>query len=290
MDYLFDERHQERVEEASRVQEMDVSEIAVFELSPDDVEMLDSEPGALEAIPYHDDSVPPDAPEAPEVSGPMPKQSREKDSEAPPAEAEAPETSADGRDSFKTTAWVLFGIVTCCVLLYVLSYYTPIGEMIFGGGGADASSEGTEEPAQPEAEGEGETEAESESETEAESETETETESEAEGETGAEGETESEGEPSASTRRGRARRGGGGGATEPARATTGPLTITARPGWADVYLGSQHLGRTPVRRDLPIGTHRLSIRPNGDASAAESITVVISAVSGESLSLDIPAQ
>ena len=54
-----------------------------------------------------------------------------------------------------------------------------------------------------------------------------------------------------------------------------------------VYLGARSLGRTPVDRELPVGTHRLRILPYGNADASETIVVHISASAGERLTLDV---
>jgi serine/threonine-protein kinase len=53
--------------------------------------------------------------------------------------------------------------------------------------------------------------------------------------------------------------------TQPApTATSGPVAILTPGGWANVYDESgRHLGQTPLRVTLPVGTHRLSLRPFG---------------------------
>jgi serine/threonine-protein kinase len=60
--------------------------------------------------------------------------------------------------------------------------------------------------------------------------------------------------------------------TAPAGSTTATGTghvvvLGSGGGWAEVYAGSRHLGRTPLRAELPAGTHRLRILPNGEEPA-----------------------
>jgi len=60
----------------------------------------------------------------------------------------------------------------------------------------------------------------------------------------------------------------------PPRGPPGSATIISPAGWADVYLGSRNLGRTPVRVQLPAGRHTLRVRPFGmDPSRRVPVTV-----------------
>jgi len=51
---------------------------------------------------------------------------------------------------------------------------------------------------------------------------------------------------------------------DPPEATSGLAFITTPGGWANVYNASgRHLGQTPLRLTLPVGTHQLRLRPFG---------------------------
>ncbi|MCB9595310.1 MAG: protein kinase [Sandaracinaceae bacterium] len=76
-------------------------------------------------------------------------------------------------------------------------------------------------------------------------------------------------------------------APAPARSDMGHLVIHTSSGWAEVYLGNRSLGRTPIDRDVPEGTHRLRVLPYGRADAEEMIVVTISAAATERLTLDV---
>ena len=54
---------------------------------------------------------------------------------------------------------------------------------------------------------------------------------------------------------------GEGGAAAPG--ATGEVYLTTRGGWADVYLEGRKVGRTPQELRLPVGSHRIVLRPNG---------------------------
>jgi hypothetical protein len=72
--------------------------------------------------------------------------------------------------------------------------------------------------------------------------------------------------------------GGGGGSPTPppSGATTGTVAIVTPGGWANVNLGGRFLGQTPIRTNLPVGTHVLLFRPFGQPPG-ERITVTITA-------------
>ena len=44
---------------------------------------------------------------------------------------------------------------------------------------------------------------------------------------------------------------------------TGEVYLTTRGGWADVYIEGRKVGRTPQELRLPVGSHRIVLRPNG---------------------------
>jgi serine/threonine-protein kinase len=50
---------------------------------------------------------------------------------------------------------------------------------------------------------------------------------------------------------------------EAAEGQTGEVSLTTRGGWADVYIQGRKVGRTPQELRLPVGRHRIVLRPNG---------------------------
>jgi hypothetical protein len=58
-------------------------------------------------------------------------------------------------------------------------------------------------------------------------------------------------------------------------------------GWAEVYLGGRLLGRTPLRRELPAGHHRLRILPYGQEPATV-LTIDVEADIDQRLDIDLP--
>lgn len=65
------------------------------------------------------------------------------------------------------------------------------------------------------------------------------------------------------------------------------LSLVPTSGWADVYLGGRRLGRTPLRRELPAGRHRLRILPYGQEPASD-LEVEIEADIDQRLTIDLP--
>lgn len=293
MDFLLEDRHAERLRRSAWVQEMDishVSDVPLYEVSSSDIEALDSDEAPLQASREPDDSRPPS--ESIDGSGTMPEAPR------PTEEADDELPALPGSSTGRNTMLVLLFLTVTAVGAYLMHYYYEPAEWLlemFGmeptatteiptapeppeeepdegpifraGAGAEdpAGTERAEEPAPPP-------------------------------------------EPATTTSSRRRRRrgggdvvttivsgggttylGGGGGTTTTPQVETGLLHITASPGWAEIYEGGRRLGRTPLSHRLPTGTHHLSVRPNGDASRAETVSVHISGVHAEDLSLEIPA-
>ena len=65
------------------------------------------------------------------------------------------------------------------------------------------------------------------------------------------------------------------------------VNLVPTSGWADVYLGGRLLGRTPLRRELPAGTHRLRVLPYG-REPATVLTIDIDADIDQRLEIDLP--
>jgi serine/threonine-protein kinase len=57
MDFLFEDRHETRIRQAARVRELDLSDVALHEVTAEDVELLEheAEPEPLEALPVDED-------------------------------------------------------------------------------------------------------------------------------------------------------------------------------------------------------------------------------------------
>lgn len=65
----------------------------------------------------------------------------------------------------------------------------------------------------------------------------------------------------------------------------GTLALTTRPPGLEVFYGAQRLGRTPLQRRLPVGTHSLRVvSPSGDA---HRVSVVIEPLATSVVSVDI---
>ncbi|MBX3274394.1 MAG: serine/threonine protein kinase [Sandaracinaceae bacterium] len=73
------------------------------------------------------------------------------------------------------------------------------------------------------------------------------------------------------------------------RASTGRLSIRTTSGWAEIYLDGRSLGRTPIDREVPEGTHRIRVLPYGRADGAETMVVDVSAAAVERITLDVDA-
>ncbi len=320
MDFLFEEHKTQKIEQARKVREMDISAVATArlrEVTEADVQLLESNrPPPLEAVPYgDDDEEPPIA--VPEISGPMPRQRRAL--KRPEAISVPPELPVKKRGRW----WILLLVLVVLGVggFYLHKYYelAPWFLDLIGRTPTEAAEAGpTTTPARDEAPepgataegGPGDTEGATAEGATAEGATAEGATVEGEGATAAEGEAPPE---PASTRR---RRGGGapvvttvvsgGGTTYAApeapvaapeapvaapapRADMGHLSISTSSGWAEVWLGGQRLGRTPIDRDVPVGSHRLRVLPYGREDAAETIHVTISAAATERLTLDVDA-
>ncbi len=310
MAFLLAPQHAARIEQTRRVREMDISSVQagrLYEVTDADVELLEPASAPLEAVPLPDDDDYDDDP--PEISGPMPRQRRrESTAGRDPAMSQPPALPVK-----KTRRWVVLLLSLVGLGLggyYLQLYYEPAPWFLEIVGREPRAAAGSSEVGDPSADDEA-------GDPSADDEVDVSDGSEA----AAEDSTGSEGDPATSppepdepeTTRARRHRsrptvttvisgGGGGGyaaasppstsAPSPAparRAATGSLHISASTGWATVYLGSRSLGRTPVDRDLPVGTHRLRVLPYGNADAAETIVVHISAASGERLTIDVDA-
>lgn len=303
MGFLFEDRHEERVQQAARARELDVSEAleALPEMldvgAADVVELLPDAISTMEAIALHEQ-------ESSEGSTPPPLPVRE--------------------PRKKTRRWplVLLALVLLGVGgLYLHRHYelAPWALELLGLEKAGTRTEGDEPPetsepasASPEPvepagaeDGPAATVAEEEAGAAAESE------KESERETPSNAEAAAEMEPSNEPRNAPARRRSGSGGpssvttvisgspasvyapTEPsAPAPVEPknsatLTLVPTSGWADVYLGSRRLGRTPLRTELPAGHHRLRILPYGQEPASE-LPVDIEAEIDQRLTIELP--
>jgi hypothetical protein len=63
------------------------------------------------------------------------------------------------------------------------------------------------------------------------------------------------------------------------------ITVITRGGWADVFVGSRRLGRSPGRWNLPPGTHTLRLVPEGSGAAR---TVQVTLGPGEGRTVAVP--
>ncbi|MGE0784627.1 MAG: serine/threonine-protein kinase [Sandaracinaceae bacterium] len=299
MDFLFGERHREKIELSTRIQEMDLSNhdaIPLYEVTEADVELLDSVP-ALEAVRIDDDE---DAIAPPEVSAKV----------RVPAVSSPPEPRKRAR-----WPWLLLALCALAAGGYYLQlYYEPAPWLLEllrmespepestsvdpptgrpdhhhrrGGGSEGVGDTGERETAGADGEtagSEGASESASDVATEA-AETAGETTTPANAEAGATSPasaTPERGEAAAESGRRRSRRSGdtvttvvsGGGSTtyEPVptpapRVGTGSVRVVASGGWAEVWAGGRNLGRTPVTAELPVGIHQLRILPYGHEPA-----------------------
>ncbi|HJL15660.1 MAG TPA: serine/threonine-protein kinase [Sandaracinaceae bacterium LLY-WYZ-13_1] len=122
MEFLFEDRREERIRQAARVRELDLADVSLYEVTAEDVELLESEPAPLEAMPIDE---PHDEPgySSVEASGPITKashravaSSREAGSEPPPLPA----------NKGRTWLWVAASLLALGAGGYVLSlYYEP---------------------------------------------------------------------------------------------------------------------------------------------------------------------
>ena len=317
MDFLFEDRHEERVEQAKRVQEMDLSRVhtgPLYVLSDSEVALIGEDERSMLAIPLDEDEAHAYDSDAPsrEVSGPIRKR----------VEVAADATGHDDDEAQETSAgshgwgWVVLLLAIAALGLtgyFAHLYYEPAPWLLelFG-------AERTEEPGEPDHATSpseppvltetGETEAAAES---GESESSEETERE-ESESSAEPGSESVATAPTKNTGGRARSrrapasrtvttvvSGAGSSygsgpaeeTQTETAASGYLSVTAGGGgWAVVYAGHRRLGRTPIQHArLAEGTHRLRVLPYGN-EPAEPLVVTIRAGIEERLTLDIGAQ
>ena len=80
---------------------------------------------------------------------------------------------------------------------------------------------------------------------------------------------------------------GGGAVTPPATSGAGFVHIVPTSGWAEVYLGGRLLGRTPLRRELPAGRHRLRVLPYGQEPATV-LSIEVEPDVDQRLEIDLP--
>ena len=320
MGFLMSDQHAARLDQTKRVREMDISFVQpgrLYEVTDADVEVIGSEP--LEAVPYEDN----DGYAAPEVSGPMPRQSRT------PIDGRVGAVSAPPAlpKKKKKRGWllVLLGLLALGVggyYLHLLYEPAPWFLELIGrseGSPSDAQAAGSDatqgsaaaaerdradedtvaavDSTTGEANGEG-----------ADAQRRGAADSEADDREAAEPAIEESpdgvgwrvgsgaGDSPAPRRRRRERAvvttvvsGGGAQAPAPAPAApaTGMLHLHTSSGWAVVRLGGRSLGRTPIDRAIPVGTHRLRILPYGNADAAETLVVQISSAADERLTIDV---
>ncbi|MFK7991150.1 MAG: protein kinase [Sandaracinaceae bacterium] len=326
MEFLFEDRHEARILQTTRVREMDISGAStgpLYEVSADDIELLASEPAAFEAIIEPDDPEPLSHEDVMLVGG-----------DAEPDDNEGALVVPTRR----RWPWVLLLLLLFGVgLFYLHQNYemAPWAAELMGletpastGPAAgtvddtppslgpaedmDATEESRDESEEP-----GATDESSEEDGAADV---SEPSTDASAATEDSDATEEDGsgsEPSTpSGRRGRRREpasrtvttvvsGGGGSwansnpspqpspsptpepaASNTAASNTGEVTIRATHGWAAVFRGSRNLGRTPVRVDLPPGRHMLRILPFGE-EPSENLSVQVHAGIDQTISLNI---
>lgn len=275
MDFLFEDRHLEREEQATRVQELDISDVTqtpLYEVEPDEIEPDEVEPDELESdeLETADSNATPIESEEEEVLAEKPA----------PVPLAAPEPAKPDA----LLRWVVALLIVAA--LAVGGYYLLARSEQSGPGPEPEPTSEVEPEPEPAVNPQPEVRA-----NPTPAEEPVEPEPEPEPPAPADPPPQDESTPPERSRRSRRRSRPRPSAPSPPEATpgTGNLRIDTSGGWAEVYEGSHRLGRTPLNQELPIGRHRLRILPFGREDAAETISVYISTNVGESLTLDVGA-
>jgi serine/threonine protein kinase len=312
MDFLFDDKHEEREAQVARVRALDVSHARRANpelLSHEDVVMIDepSQPSeaSLEAPDTEEDVAPPAAPPAlPSALPPAKTPPALPAKSAEPPREEAPPSSRKWLIAAVTIVGLAIGAY------YLNLYYAPAPWLtdLFGVGGP---SETPRTASQPPETDDGEPASPERQAPEAQTD-----------ETPDTPEVQPEAQPAEtqapateqqpSGERPRRREGGGSGivtvvssgtpsepqpvhdrqpiaqpTVEPPAEAMGTVRIEAvGGGWAAIYLNGRRLGQTPLTRDLPVGRHRLRVLPY-DREPAEYIPVEVEPGVEASLSIEV---